>query len=67
MIRCSVDQPLQELLPPNSGVQSISLAFEHCVLHIAWLARVAKTINFHGYGTPRDQRGGSTDPFRGGP
>jgi len=24
-----------------------------------------KTINFHTYRTPRDQREGSTDPFRG--
>ena len=38
----------------------------HCIVRISWLGSVAKTINFYGYRTPRDQRGGSTDPFRGG-
>lgn len=33
------------------------------MLHIVWLGSMAKTINFHGYWTPRDLRGGLTDPF----
>lgn len=33
---------------------------EVCVLRIAWLGSVPK---FHGYRTPRDRRGGSTNPF----
>jgi len=36
-------------------------------LRILWLGSVAKTINFHSYGTSQDQRGGSTDPFHGSP
>jgi len=28
---------------------------------------VAKSINFHSYGTPRDQSGGSSNPFCGSP
>ena len=54
-------------------VQSISVAFERCVLCVVvtycihWLGSVAKTINFHSYGTSRDQRGGSTYLFRGSP
>jgi len=39
----------------------IALAFDHCV------GSMAKTINFHGYGTSQVQRGGLTDPFHGGP
>jgi len=34
-------------------------------LRIVWLGSVAKTINFHSYGTSPDQRGGSTYSFRG--
>ena len=40
----------------------LRLNFAYC----AWLGSVAKTINFHGYGTSRDQRGGLTDPFHDG-
>ena len=37
----------------------------HLRLNVAYCVarRYGKTINFHGYWTPRDLRGGSTDPF----
>ena len=37
----------------------------YCVFRIVWLGSMTKTINFHGYRTSRDQRGGSTDLFCG--
>jgi len=45
-----------------------SLLWPVCVwtMCIAWLGNVARPNNFHGYGTSQDQRGGLTDPFRGG-
>ena len=49
------------LLLNTSRLKSIALDFEQCVL--CCLGSVVKTINFHSYGTPRDQRGGSTHPF----
>jgi len=39
-------------------VQSTILVFKH----VTWQC----DKNYHGYGTPQDQSGGSTDPFHGG-
>ena len=50
----------------SQSLQSVAFVFEYVhVLRIAYFAarQRDKAINFHGYGTPRGQRGGSTDPF----
>jgi len=49
---------------PAFHIQSIVLAFKRFLLH--GLAAWQKLFNFQGYGASQDERGGLTDPFRGG-
>lgn len=38
----------------------------HLCLNIAYCVTRQRDKNYHGYGTPQDQSGGSADPFHGG-
>jgi len=57
--QCTVDDNMISLDCYSLLQSIIALAFDHCTC--------GQCGNFHGYRTSQDQRGGSTDPFHGGP